>query len=191
MALVPAANGVESISAAEGIRVTDIGANRFSIGLQVEPEVTLTSDLPAPPYANGLSQYNMGPAFSLQYQGIYLLTIAGIFGTEAGAIVAGPDDRLVVSLANEAGNKLVSVPIKVYNRDVADEVTQLSSATVMVGVDADSDVQAILQIYNVSNTLTMPASIISFNMIPLASSQPNDPGAPALLAPMPVALTPV
>ena len=180
MALVPAANGVESIAAAEGIRIVDTGGNRFTIGLNVVQELSNQGDIFDAILPPGLTQFNFGAPIELNYAGPYLVTVALSLGSAAGEITAGPDDRIVFGIQNPAGAKLISVPMKVYNRAAADPVSQLTSLSVVIGVDTDTLYQPVVQAYNVSGGLDAPNGLIAFNMAPLTSLQPNEPAGPGL-----------
>lgn len=168
MALVPASNGVESIAAAEGIRIVDTGGNRFTVGLNVTQEIFRDADIFDTVLPAGISNFVFGPLIEFNYSGPYLVTVAMRLDG-SGEIIAGPDDRIVFALQDYAGNLVISVPMKVYNRAPADAVPQLTSLSVVVAINRNFVYQPIIQAYNVSGQLDAPIGNIAFNMGPLTS----------------------
>lgn len=174
MALVPNANGVEVIRAAEGISIVDIGANRFTVGLQIRNERIFSNSLDASAPPPGLTQFAIGPpSFSTIYEGPYILTLGVKVGQGAGAIVAGPDDRFVFLLRNLADNAtLISVPIPIYNRAAEDVQSQGTSASPIVSLTFAENYYAMLLQYNTSGTLSYTQSVVAFTLTPLCSTLP-------------------
>ena len=173
MALVPVANGVDNVVAAEGIRVVDTGGNLFKIGLNVGTELTLVGDLLAGAIAPGLLQQNLGDAFNPTYEGEYIVRVRCFLGLGPGAIVAGPDDRFCILLQEVVSGDIVSsVQIPIYNRAAGDAVPQLFNAIAKADISYANQYQAILSMYNPSGTLSIPAGELAFSLSPLCSTLP-------------------
>jgi hypothetical protein len=169
MSLPPTANGVESLTAVEGIRIVDTGGNRFTVGLNVIREIYRQSDIFNTVLPPGISNYAFGPLIEFNYSGLYLVT-AAMSLDGSGEIVAGPDDRIVFGLQDYEGNIVVSIPMKVYNRPADDPVPQLTTFSVVVVIDRNFVYQPIIQAYNVSGQLDAPSGGIALNMAPLTST---------------------
>jgi hypothetical protein len=178
MALVPAANGVEAVIAAEGIRIVDTGGNRFRIGIDVQQEIATQSAVFVGPWPVGYSEQTITGDISLDYSGLYLFLTTLSAGLNVGPIVAGPDDRFCVSVKNmtddtiEAGTQAV---IKIYNRDPALNEVQAADSLGLFDADPEAVYRVLLQVYNVSGTLDTNGLQIRNLFTPLSSKQEGDP----------------
>lgn len=176
MALVPAANGVESIAAAQGIQIVDTGANRFTVGLDVDWESGLTTQIPDGDILGGITTTLIAGNTPLDYTGPYIFTVRYVAGAGPGAIVAGPDDRLVVEVTeSDTGTSVLDIPIPIYNRSLADVIPQTFSGMAMLTTRPDITYNVYLIYYNVSNTMVIPTAAISFRMYSLTSLRGVEP----------------
>jgi hypothetical protein len=184
MALVPAANGVESIAAAQGIRIVDTGANRFTVGLNARLEFGVMSDMLEGPWPAGFTEVILGEPQQFGFNGIYLVQIKTLAGlTIPGDIVAGPDDRIVAVLKRDDRVVLI-VPMKIYN-GVAVTHPQRQGVASMLATQDGAVYEVAIQVYNESGTFEPRGIQMSMEFIPLTSVQ-----GPADAAPAPILVSP-
>ena len=171
-------NGVESITAAEGIRVVDTGGNRYTVGLNVLGEIQFETDVLGGVWPAGISELNLGEPQQLQFNGPYLVNVRMSAGSVlAGPMVAGPEDRIAVVLTQD-DNMVLSVPMKIYSGVAPDEPQRMGIASVLMTQD-EAAYQFTLQVYNISGTFEPRGIQITLQFIPLTSVQGPPPAAPA------------
>jgi hypothetical protein len=195
MALVAAANGVDSLIIGQGISIIDEGRGEFKIGLNVISETTDISVIFAAPYPLGVSDVILPPPFIPDYLGIYLLSVYFNVNTdEATPIIAGPDDRAVFCILDASDELVASIPFKIYNTPAGGDA-QVSILTSIVTVKAGESYNVVLRVYNMSGTLSAPDGNVAYSLFPLTSSRvaqeppapdPGPPGPGPALAAMPV-----
>lgn len=178
MALVPAANGVESIAAEYGIRITDTGGNRMRIGVDLQTEYSRVTPARVIPWNAGYREYLFGEAFTLDFQGLYLFACA-IDIPPLTLTVAGPDDRIVVGIKNITDNvKLAGVPFKIYNQAVDIDVAQTGHGSAIMRGFEGKEYRICVEVFNMSGTLSTPNFIAAAQVIPLSSVQGDNPAPP-------------
>jgi hypothetical protein len=185
MALVAAANGVDSLIIGQGISIIDEGRGEFKIGLNVISETTDISVIFAAPYPLGVSDVILPPPFIPDYLGIYLLSVYFNVNT---------DDRAVFCILDASDELVASIPFKIYNTPAGGDA-QVSILTSIVTVKAGESYNVVLRVYNMSGTLSAPDGNVAYSLFPLTSSRvaqeppapdPGPPGPGPALAAMPV-----
>lgn len=175
MALVPAANGVESIAALEGIRIVDIGGNRFTIGLNMDFEIDKASPPLVAPWPNGYIGRFFGSQFNLQYSGLYIFSVHIEI---PNAAVAGINDHLIVGFRDlTTGLTGGLIPIPIY--------TQAQSQVVRLCAIADidnvgHDYRMLVEGFNLSNTLSTPNIVVRASLLPLTCVDNSNPVPPEI-----------
>ena len=174
MALVPAANGIDSLVADEGINVGDLGGGAFAVGLNVRILTSIVTGVIDDPWLNGYNTFDFGAPFATGFAGAMMVNVLAVSGLNPGQVIAGPDDRINVTIKKVADNVTVfSVPIKIYNRSGVDLVFQKFGGSSMFETTGEEALQAYLEIYNNSDNMECRGFQCILRLYPLSCLPPN------------------